>query len=212
MAFVSEMIDQLRDLLDDDDDSQVAFATKRLYLNRGIIRLWPRIYRIREVTLSMTAGEYEYTLTDLGEGQVLSAEYSHDSDVENYRTMMRYRITPSDEDHTATLYLGFNPDDGAEVRIKWIAAVPAITAASYAAAEAEVWTGPDRAIGLPVLYAMGMITARKLDNRQDHTRMSTTQALNGVTDQDIMGAAQMWFGQFEAELAELERPLPIAKD
>jgi hypothetical protein len=65
---------------------------------------------------------------------------------------------------------------------------------------------------LAVLYAMGMIAAGKVDDRQDTLRYNTTQATNGVNDGDIIQFAQMWFGQFDVELADMERPLPISRD
>ena len=102
--------------------------------------------------------------------------------------------------------------NGYDVRIRYSAPPVAIAAASYAAAGSETWTGPDRAIGIPVYYAAALCAMRKLDTRQDTNRYSTTQAQNGVTDQDIMAASQMWMGQFELELSDFDRPLPPARD
>lgn len=213
MAFTSELFDQMRDLLDDASDTQVSFATKKLFLNRGIAKMWPRVYMLDTYSQELTTDVYDYAITGaLADGMSVAAEITTEEAGTEYIRYENYEILPGDEDQAAVLRLtGSHPGDGFLLRIRFTTAIPQIAAADYAAAQAETWAAPDRVIGLPVLYAMGMATIRKLDNRQDHTRMSTTQALNGVTDQDIMGAAQMWFGQFEAELDDLERPLPIAK-
>jgi hypothetical protein len=215
MAFVSDLFDQLRDLLNDASDTQVPFGTKKLYLNRGISRMYPRVGKLTsDTSLTVVDATYEYMLpTGAADGLVVSVEIETDVGSNQFTRFDRYDIIPGDEDLTAKLILlAPLPEIGRDLRIRYFGPIPQIAAASYAAAGSETWTGPDRAIGLPALYAMGMLTVRKLDDRQDTLRYSTTQATNGVTDTEIMGAAQMWFGQFEAELAEMERPLPPARD
>lgn len=218
MAYVSEMVDQLRALLNDDSsDTQVSFATKKLYLNRGILRMWPDIYRIVEdvsevIPDTATATEFEVSVAMSG-GHIVSVEVETGDATGDYVRWNDYDLIVGDEDKAAIIRLtGTAPEAGAKVRIRYAAAVPVIAAASYAAAGSESWSGPDAAIGLPVLYAMGMITAGKVDDRQNTLRYSTMQALNGVTDNDIMSASQMWFGMFEEELLRLGRPLPVARD
>lgn len=212
MAYVSDLFDQLRDLLNDSADTQVSFATKKLYLNRGINRMWPAIWRVATASVTLVPDTYEYSYpVALADGYLLSVEIS-DEDGDDYVRTNAYDIVTGDEDLAGIIKVPTNPAAGQLLRLRYVAAVPVIAASTYSAAGSEAWTGPDRAMGLPVLYAMGMIAARKLDDRQDASRYSTTQALNGVTDQDIMGSAQMWFGQFESELLALERPLPVARD
>lgn len=214
MAFVSELFDQFRDLIGDTDDTQIPFATKKLWLNRGIARLWPRIGRFTsDVSLAIVEDQYHYDLpAGFSDGMLLSVEVETENDDE-FDRLDRYDVIWGDEDLDGKLVLlAPLPEEGKLIRLRYYAPIPAITAASYAAAGSEAWTGPDRAMGLPVLYAMGMSVARKVDGRQDTETYSTTQALNGVTDQDIMAASQMWFGQFEFELAQMERPLPPARD
>lgn len=214
MAFVSDMFDQLRDLLNDVADTQVSYATKKLYLNRGISRLWPRIWRIAESTVTLTADTQVYALASAtySEFGILSVEYADTGAVDDYVRFDDYDVIESDEDVAGYLRLSINPPTGATLRIRYLKPVSLIVAASYAAAQSEVWLGPDRAMNLPVLYALGMIAARRIDDRQDYSRYSTTQALNGVTDTDIMQASQFWFGQFELEIADMERVMPVAKD
>jgi hypothetical protein len=216
MAFVSELFDQMRDLLNDATDTQVPYATKKLYLNRGINRLWPKVYRVvSDETLSVLDETYDYTIpVAAAYGHILSVEMETGEGTDQWERYAFYDIIPGDEDQTAIFRISHPvlPETGSGIRIRYAAPIPVISAASYAAAGSETWTGPDRAIGLPVLYAMGMIASRRLDDRQDHTRYSTTQNVNGVSDSDIMQASQLWMGQFEMELADMERPLPPTRD
>lgn len=215
MAFVSEMVDQLRDLLDDATDTQVAFVNKKLWLNRGIRALWPNIYRVVvDTSITVVADTYDYTLPAAVMDGVITAVEIETGDGDNrFLRFEDYDIIEGDEDQAGVFRMArYLPEVGTEVRIRYAAPIPTIAAANYAAAQSETWVGPDRALNLPVLYAMAMIVLRKLDNRQDHTRYSTTQATNGVTDQDLMAASQMWMGQFELELDKWSRPLPIVRD
>lgn len=213
MAYVSDLFDQLRDLLKDPTDTNVSFDTKKRYLNRGISRLWPRVYRTSTATITVVAGTYEYALpVAAADGLILSVEVETDY---GYARFVEYDIIDGDEDTAGIFRLTIDPNylgSGTSIRIKYVGPVSLITAASYAAAQAEQWVGPDRAMGLPVLYAMGMITGRKIDPRQDYSRYATTQDANGVSDNDIMQAAAFWLGQFEEELSDIERPLPVARD
>ena len=214
MAFVSELFDQLRDLLNDPTDTQVSFATKKLYLNNGINRLWPRVYKIASTTVTVLTQQYDYTLpVGAADGLVLSVELEN---LYGYTRFVDYDIMDGDEDATGIIRLTRSPNDsellGNDIRIKYAAPIAQIVATSYANAGSETWVGPDRARHLPVLYAMSMIAARRIDDRQDLNRYSTTQAMNGVTDNDIMQTSAYWMGQFESELADMERVLPIARD
>lgn len=215
MAFVSEMVDQLRLLLDDATDLQVAIGTKKLWLNRGILMLWPNIYRIVvDTSVTIAADTYEYALpVAVANGYITSLERETANLTTRYVRWEDYDIISGDEDQAGILrVMSGLPETGVKIRIRYAAPISTITASTYANMQSETWVGPDRILNLPVLYAASMITSSKLDNRQDHTRYSTMQAQNGVADQDLMAAAQMWMGQFELELDKLTRPLPIVKD
>ncbi len=213
MAFISDMIDQLRDLLNDPTDVQVPFVTKKLYLNRGIARLWPKVFSIQSLAVALTAGIYEYALAvGVMDGYVLSIEINSLANTAHYQRFDDYDVIPGDEDLAGKLVVGTSPVTGTSLRIRYAGPVSPIASASYVASQSEAFVGPDRAIELPVLYAMGMIVARKLDDRQDTNRYSTTQAMNGVSDQDLMAASQMWFGQFDLALEDMYRPMPPARD
>lgn len=222
MAFVSEIFDQIRDQLDDTADSQVAFATKKLYANMGIRRMFSGgsgIWRlVTDSTVALVDDTFEYAIpstVSASGGRIVSVEVETELSSAQYTRLTHYDVIPGDEDLAGRLiFTGpyLPSEEGALVRIR--AAVPCsqISAATYVAAQSETWAGPDAAIHLPALYALGMIAARRLDNRQDHTRYSTTQASNSVQDQDIMQSSQLWLAQFELELDAMSRPLPIAKD
>lgn len=208
------MFDQLRDLLNDTSDTQVPFATKKLYLNRGIARLWPRVWQAASTTITLVNEQYDYTMpAAVYDGAILSVEITTEENGTEFVRWDEYDVLPGDFDTAGVFRItARHPGADFDIRITYAKPPGLIAAASYVAAQAETWTGPDRAIGLPVLYALGMVTARKLDDRQDTLRYSTTQATNGVTDQDLMGASQMWFAQFEAELEQLHHMMPPARD
>lgn len=207
MAFTSEMFDQLRDFLTDPTDSQVDFGTKKLYLNRGIARLWPKVFRVVDAgTITITTA-YEYTLpTTMNHGHVLTVEIESGNATSLFHTLGHYEIIPATDALPARIKIGGTlPAAGALLRVRFGAPVARIAAANYAASGSETWVGPEEAIGLPVVYAMGLISLRRLDDRLDHSRYSTTQAMNGVQESDYMSAAQLWFNQFDVELAELAK-------
>jgi hypothetical protein len=71
-----------------------------------------------------------------------------------------------------------------------------------------VYTGPDGTEELPVLYAMGLATARALDDRMDYQRYSVANQVPNVESTDIMTVSQFWFAQFELLLDRFQIPLP----
>lgn len=215
MAFVSEIFDQIRLLLNDPSDTQVPYATKRLYVNRGISRLYPRIYSIATINLTIVSGTYDYALAAaVMDGFIVSVEMSTSSGGTDFERFERYDVIPGDEDLAGVFRVGISTPTyaGYLIRIRYAKPVSLVVATTYVAAQSETWTGPDRALNLPVLYAMAFFSAGKLDDRQDTLRYSTTQATNGVTDADLLQSTQMWMGQFELEMGEMERPMPISKD
>jgi hypothetical protein len=216
MAFVSELFDQMRDLLNDSGDTQVPFATKKLFLNRGIARMWPKVWRLVSISFSTEDDVLDYEITVPWSGasdyEVIGVELDDPDTGMRYR-FDEYDLIPGDEDLTAIFrFTQSYPPEGGTVYLRVASAIPFIAAASYAAAGSETWTGPDRAMSIPVWYAMSLATLRKLDDRQDTNRYSTLIAENGVTDNDIITAGQTYMGQFELELSEADKPLPIARD
>lgn len=212
MATVSECFDQLRDLLNDPADTQVAFGTKRLYLNRGIAALWPRVWRVATTSLALAPATYEYTLpTAVTGGHLLSAEVST-TDGDGWQRLAYYDILPGDEDQAGLFVLPWEPETGQSVRLRYAARVPTISAATYAAAQAETWLGPDEAVGAPVLYAMGMLSVRRMEDFLDATRQPPANESRDVRESSVLATSRFWMDQFEAQVDALARPLPVAED
>lgn len=215
--FVSEMIDQLRDLLNETADEEVSFAIKRRWLNVAIRRLWPDVYRVVEYTgitaPAADATTFDFTLpAALADGHVLSVESEVTPGAGDYLRFEHYDIIQGDEDQTSVFRYLSLPAEGSALRIRYTAPIPTIVATSYANAQSETWTGPDEAIDAPVAYAMSMIWERRLEDRMNFKRYSTTQATNAVSDADIAATARGWMDQYVVERERLQRPLPIVKD
>lgn len=208
------MVDQLRDLLNDSTDTQVTIAMKKLYLNRGIARLWPKVHKIATATIDLNADDYIYDVpAAVGDGMIVAVEFHDSDDDQDFQRFSDYDYIPAG--HSATGRIRINRDIAeatAELRIMYAAPIDYISGSTYAAMQSETWTGPDRALALPVYYAAALCAMRKIDDRQDTNRYSTTQGQNGVTDRDMLALAQTWMGQFELEVGEMERPLFPAVD
>lgn len=216
MAFVSEIFDQVRDLLNDSGDTQVTFAQKKLYVNNGIRRMWPHCYRVvTDLTVVLVANTFEYNLpADLANGDLLSVFVETDIASGQYVRLSYFEIYELSNTNKVIWFPNntLPSPAGSRVRLNWAEPISLVAAATYVAAQAETWNGREDQIQLPAYYAAALIAARKIDDRQDTSRYSTTQAFNGVTDSDLMEASQMWMGQFELELAQQGRPFPPAVD
>jgi hypothetical protein len=97
-------------------------------------------------------------------------------------------------------------ESGARVRLS--ATIPLTLFAVGEQGQADSYTGPVGTDQIPVLYAMGLWTATRVDSRLVHETYSTTQALNSVDSLDLMSASQFWMGQFELLLDRLSMPTP----
>lgn len=216
MATTADMIDEVRELLNDVADSQVTFPTKLRYLNRGLKAMWPKVYRIVSTTSAVLAENVEEYSVPAGNssGLLLSVELETELASGFYRRVDSYDIVPGAGGATATIRIGFRPllaDVGRKFRIISAERITLLAAANYSAAGSENYTGPAGTEGLPVLYAMYMATSRVLDDRIDYTRLSTTQGQNGIDQESIMGVSQLWYAQFEQELDRVDLPFPIAR-
>lgn len=214
MSFSSEMIDDLRDRLNDVADTQVPFATKVRFLNRGQAAMFPRIFKVvRDSTLVLATDTFEYTLpSTVGTGKVLTVEMESGVSSGRYTPLSRYDIIPSLTVPTLVLLDNSLPAAaGSKIRITTADRLTPFTAATYGAAGSEVYAGPAGTEELPVLYAMGLATARALDDRMDYTRYSATQVNGAVDPNDIMQVSQFWFAQFELLLDRLQMPFPVSR-
>jgi len=95
---------------------------------------------------------------------------------------------------------------GARVRLS--ATIPLTLFVVGEQGQGDVYTGPTGTDQIPVMYAMGIWTATRLDSRMTTETYSTTQSLNGVDVLDHMSASQFWMGQFELLLDRLSMPTP----
>lgn len=214
MSYSGDMIEDLRDRLNDPTDTQVPFATKLRFLNRGQAAMFPRIFQVkRDSTLALVDDVFEYTLpTGIGQGKVITIEIESDSGSARFTPLTRYDLIPSITVPTIVLLDTALPSAvGATIRVTTAERLTPFTAIDYAAAQGEDYTGPAGTEELPVLYAMGLITARPLDDRMDYNRYSTTQMPGGVGPADIMQVSQFWFSQFEILLDRLQMPFPVSR-
>jgi hypothetical protein len=214
MSFSSDMIDDLRDRLNDVADTQVPFATKLRFLNLGQAAMFPKIFKmVRDSTLVLASNTFEYTFpAGVGTGKVLTIEIETGASSARYTPLNRYDIIPSLTAPTLVLLDSALPSAvGAKIRISTADRMNPFAAANYAASQSEVYTGPAGTEELPVLYAMGLATARVLDDRMDYTRYSVTQQNGAIDPNDIMQVSQFWFAQFELLLDRLQMPFPVTR-
>lgn len=214
MSSAGDMIDDLRDRLNDAGDTQVPFSTKLRFLNRGQAAMFPRVFKmVRDLTLVLQADVYEYTFpAGVGTDKVLTVEVETTASSSRYVPLSRYDIIPSLTVPTLVLLdVALPAPVGSSIRITTADRLDPFVAANYTASQAVVYTGPDGTEELPVLYAMGLATARALDDRMDYTRYSATQVNGAVDPNDIMQVSQFWFAQFELLLDRLQMPFPVSR-
>jgi hypothetical protein len=208
------MIDDLRDRLDDVSDTQVPFNTKLRYLNRGQAAMFPKIFRVvRDTSLEVLADEFEYDFpAGVGTGKVISVEVETGDATDRYQPLQRYDVIQSITSPILSLIDLDTPPVGARFRITTADRLAPFVAASYAAAGSETYTGPMGTEELPVLYAMGLATARPLDERMATNRMATMQQSGAIGPNDIMQVSQFWLAQFEMLLERMAMPWPVARN
>lgn len=206
MATLLTMLDDLRDRLNDSGDSQVSKPTKIRYLNHGIRATWPRLYRtVRDSTIEIVAATYEYPIPAAvgNNGKMLRVEHETGDATNRFVETYDYTIIPGLTDPILQFDLNL-PPVGARVRIT--AAKPLTELVN----DGDTYDGPSQTDELPVLYAMGLSLTRRLDDRIDHRRLSTTTGTNQVGPDEIMTAGQFNFAQFELLLERHAMPLPTS--
>ena len=214
MSMMSDMIDDLRDRLNDVADTQVPLPTKIRFLNRGQAAMYPKIFRlVRDSTLLLINAQFEYTMpAGVGTGKLLTVEVESGSGTNRYTPMNRYEVIPSLTAPTLVIMdTGLPSAAGAKIRITTADRMTPFVSTTYVQAQSESYTGPAGTEELPVLYAMGLSTARALDDRMDYTRYSVTQQAGAVDPNDIMQVSQFWFAQFELLLDRLQLPFPVSR-
>ena len=216
-VYLSEQIDQIRDLLEDQSDAQFSFAKKLHYVNMGQRAMWPRVFQIvSDSTTQFVDDTYEYTIpAAVRGGRYVLFERSTADDDDYFQPMDydEYRILPQ-AGGADIIKLGFDPGSTyADGYIRITAALPLTTnvAANYTAAQSLAYTGPDYTAEGPVLYAMSRLVAAPLDDRLDYGRMSVQAQNRAATPQELIASSAYWLDEFERRLDEWKMALPTGR-
>ena len=205
MATLLNMLDDMRDRLNDAGDSQVSRATKVRYINHGIRATWPRLYRtVRDTTIVLVADDFEYAIPSAvgNNSKIMRVEIESGVATNRYFELSNMRIVPGLTDPLLELE-GPDLPAPAGARIRITAARPLTELVN----DGDVYDGPAQTDELPVLYGMGLALTRRLDDRLDHRRLSVTTGMNQVGPDEIMTAGQFNFAQFELLLERFAMPL-----
>ena len=205
MATLLQMLDDMRDRLNDTGDTQVPKPTKIRYLNHGIRATWPRLYKTsRDVTTVLATDTFEYAVpAAVGNNcKVLRVEVEDAVGSNRYHTVHNFRILPGLTDPVIE-FEGSNLPSVVGARVRIVSAKPLTELVN----DGDIYDGPAQTDELPVLYAMGLSLTRRLDDRLDHRRLSVTTGMNQVGPDEIMTAGQFNFAQFELLLERFAMPL-----
>jgi hypothetical protein len=208
MATLLNMLDDLRDLLDDASDVKYSVPTKTRWINHGQAAMWPNVYQIvRDETLTLATDDYEYTIpSNVGtESILIGVEIEVDTSPGRWAKLdgRQYDIVP----HLATQLLilhGSNLPGTAGNNIRITAATP-LTAL---AASSDTYSGPAVTVELPIMYAMHKAMARDIEGRLQWSRFSTTQGLNGTNPEQFIMTSEKWYNMFLSSLERLKMPIP----
>ena len=212
-TYLSDQIDQVRDLLVDPTDTQVSFAMKVHYINMGMRAMYPRVFRIvTDATTQWVDDQYEYTLpSTLRDGHLFLVETSTANDDDYFRPLDfdEYDIIPqaTDDKLSITWDPGTTYEDG-YIRFHSVMPAEPYVSAAYAAAESELYTYPDFTLEGPVLYAMSRIMAVPLDRRMDYTRHSVQAMNRAASPQEIVSVSAYWLDEFKRRVEEWRMALP----
>jgi hypothetical protein len=205
MATCGDMLDDLNDRIQDPGNSQLSEATKIRFLNHGVRATWPKLYKTaRDTTLVFATDTYEYNVPSAvgSNTKIVRVEMEVGVASGRYVDLYDFDIIPGLTDPILSLRMTSVPTAGARIRIT------AAKRLTDFVNTASTYDGPIGTEELPVLYALGLVAGRQLDDRLDHKRYSTVAAINGVGPEDLMGASQFWFGQYEMLLDRFAMPLP----
>lgn len=203
-ATCQTLLDDLNDRLNDAGNSFATQPVKIGWLNQGLRAMFPRVYRTaRDSTITITsAWEYPIPAAVGNNSRIIRIEQESASASNRYVDLFDADVVPDLTSPILVFRGGSLPPTGAKVRIT--SALP-LTEFSVVG---DAYSGPLGTEELPVLYAMGIALSRRLEDRVDHRRYSTTAGQNQVDTADIMDASQFWFGQFELLLERKALPLP----
>lgn len=207
MATLAELLADLNDEINDAGNTQAPVATKVRALNHGIRATWPRLYRTeRDETLVIAADTWEYNIPAAiaSNTKILMIEIERGLADGRFDPVMSFHIVPGLTDPILVFEDNELPGEvGAKIRITVASQLTEL------AVDADIYDGPSGTEELPVLYALGKIMGRRLDDRIDHRRYPSNTGSNGVTPDTIMTASQFAFAQFELLLERFTMPLPV---
>lgn len=204
MATAADLIQDLKDRLDDEGNTKYSEAMKIRFLNRGQAAMFPKIYRtVRDATLALVADTFEYAIpTAVGSNTKIVALEVEDAN-SRWHPLERYNIIPGLTDPILQLKGNTLPGPAAaNIRITAMAPLTAFTTS------ASVFDGPPFSEELPVLYAMSLAAGREVESRMRHRRLPTVEGFTDVSADDQMTSSQFWMQQFELLLERLAMPLP----
>lgn len=204
MTTTADLVATLRDLLDDGADEKVPYLIKVSFLNRGLAAMFPAIYRpVVDASLALAEDTFEYAVpAGVSGAKVVGLYVEQNGAGTRYVPLGGYYLVPGSPAQLILTTPYLPAPVGSHVRFLAAGRLTPLVG------EADAYTGPDGTEGLPVLYAMGLVAARRVDPRLDYKRWSSTQ--NGIDETVLMSASRYWFDQFEAELARAEMALPVA--
>lgn len=206
MPTLTNMLDDLRDLLDDSNDTKYSAATKTRWINHGQNAMWPYIYQVvRDDSLAMASGTMEYTIpSEVGYESVLIGVEVETTSGEFVKLDGRqYDVVPHLTDQLLIFRGSSIPGvDTGSIRIT--AALP-LTELSIGT---DVYSGPKVTSELPIMYAMHKAMARDIESRLQWYRFSTTQGLNQTSSDDFIMSSAKWMELFQAGLERLRMPAP----
>lgn len=206
MTTCQTLLDDLNDRLNDAGNSQASEPRKIGWLNAGISAMYPKLYRtVRDQTLVLATGVYEYNLpAGVGSNtKILRVEVETANASGRFVDVYGADIVPGLTDPILVFRGDIPGAAGSRVRVTAAKKITALTIA------ADTYDGPDGTEELPVLYAMGIATGRRLDDKVDHRRYPALQAPGGpVTPDELMNVSQFWYSQFELILDRMAMPLP----
>lgn len=206
MATCADFLNDLNDLINDATNAQISEAVKIRYLNHGIRAMYPKIYKtVRDETLVLVADTYEYSIPSaVGSNTLgLRVELETGSGTGRFDAAANYYVIPGLTDPILQFGGASLPSEvGAKIRLTAAKQLTEFVNSS------STYDGPTGTEQLPVLYALGMVASRTMDDRLDHRRYPTITGANGVTPTDLQNASTFWFAQFELLLDRRAMPMP----
>lgn len=203
MTLASDMLADLNDRINDVANTQIPEANKLRYLNSGIRAMWPKIYRtVQDSTLVLTVDQTEYVAPPaFNYGYLVRVDFEHGVGTNDYLILDNFEV--NNLGTSKIIRVKWRPGEyGAKFRLTGVVPVTEFATTS------STYDGPPQTVELPVWYATGLAASRRMDDRMDYKRYSTTTAQNGVDLREITDGSLFAFQQFELLLDRLQMTLP----